>query len=200
MNFEAGVAGQRAGQQVRLAQDLEPVADAEHRQAGPGGGHQLAHHRGEPGDGTAAQVVAVGEAAGQDRRVHAAQVAVAVPEHDRFGPGEPDRTRRVPVIQRPRKSNDPNPHARSLFPSRAISLAAWTLPFPQPTPGATEERRGPPRQAARPARRRSEGGWARGTGAGAPVHGKVGGGPGGEREGSASWPPGAGAAARPLTT
>src|SRR6202042_3386487 len=95
--------------------DLDPVADAEHRQAGPGGGHQLAHHRGEPGDGAAAQVVAVGEAAGQDDRRHTAQVTVAMPERDRFGPGEPDGTRRVPVIKRPRKSNNPYPHPGSLF-------------------------------------------------------------------------------------
>ena len=36
---EPAVAGQRAGQQVRLAQDLEAVADAKHGQARAGGGH-----------------------------------------------------------------------------------------------------------------------------------------------------------------
>ena len=112
--LQACVTRQRARQQVRLAQDLEPVADAEHRQPGPGGGHQLAHHRSEPRDGAAAQVVAIGKAAGQDHRVHAAQVAVPVPERHRLGPGRPDRPRRVPVIERPGKGYDPYPHAGSL--------------------------------------------------------------------------------------
>ena len=38
---EPAVAGQRARQQVRFAQDLEAVADPEHRQASPRGGHKL---------------------------------------------------------------------------------------------------------------------------------------------------------------
>src|SRR5690606_2338205 len=70
------VAGEGPGQQVRLAQDLEAVADAEHRQAGFGGVGERLHHRGEPGDGAAPQVVAVGEAAGEHDRVHAAQVGL----------------------------------------------------------------------------------------------------------------------------
>ena len=91
--------GQRAGQQVRLAQDLEPVADAEHRQPGPGGGHQVGHHRREPRYRAAAQVVAVGEATGQDHRVDAAQATVAMPERDRLGPGEADRAGGVTVVE-----------------------------------------------------------------------------------------------------
>src|SRR5690606_23147168 len=58
---EVCVAGERPGQQVRLTQDLEPVADTEYGQPGTGGGRERLHHRGEPGDGTAPQVVAVGE-------------------------------------------------------------------------------------------------------------------------------------------
>jgi hypothetical protein len=69
---EARVPGERARQQVRLAQDLEAVADAENRQSRPGRGDQLAHDRGEPGDRAAAQVVAVGETSGEDDRVGAA--------------------------------------------------------------------------------------------------------------------------------
>ena len=42
------VADQRARQQVRLAEDLEAVADAEHRQAAAGRLDHLGHHRGEP--------------------------------------------------------------------------------------------------------------------------------------------------------
>ena len=37
MNVQVVVADQRAGQQVRLAEDLEAVADAEHRHARAGG-------------------------------------------------------------------------------------------------------------------------------------------------------------------
>src|SRR6202035_5507833 len=77
---QARVPGERAWQQVRLAEDLEAVAYAEYRQPRLGRGYQLAHHGGEPGDRTAAQVVAVREAAGEDDRVNAAHVAVRVPE------------------------------------------------------------------------------------------------------------------------
>ena len=79
------VADQRAGEQVGLAQDLEPVADAEHRHPAPGGGDHLGHHRREAGDRAAAQVVAVGEPAGEHDRVDALQVVVAVPERDGLG-------------------------------------------------------------------------------------------------------------------
>ena len=96
---QARVPGQRAGQQVRLAEDLEAVADAEHRQSRPGRGDQLAHHRGEPGDRAAAQVVAVREAAGQDHRVDAAQVAVGVPERDRLRSRVPHGAGRIGVVQ-----------------------------------------------------------------------------------------------------
>src|SRR5260221_1473185 len=81
--MQAGVPDQRARQQVRLAENLESVADAEYWQAGYSSGDQFSHHGSEPGDGTAAQVVAVGKAAEHDHGVHAAQIAVAVPERDR---------------------------------------------------------------------------------------------------------------------
>src|SRR5918994_6243836 len=55
------VADQRAGQQVGLAEDLEAVADAEHRQPVVRGTHHLRHHRREARDRAAAEVVAVRE-------------------------------------------------------------------------------------------------------------------------------------------
>src|ERR1700761_303800 len=73
-----------------FAQDLEAVADAEHRQPGPGRGDQFGHDRGEPRDGPAAQVVAVGEATGQDDRVHAVQVVLVMPEGDGIAAGPLD--------------------------------------------------------------------------------------------------------------
>ncbi len=79
---EPGVPHQRAGQQVGLAQDLEAVADAEHRAAvGRVALHRL-HDRAEPGDGAGAEVVAVAEAAGQDHDVRALKAGVAVPDED----------------------------------------------------------------------------------------------------------------------
>jgi hypothetical protein len=84
---------------VRLTEDLEAVADPEHRQARPGRRHQLAHHRGEPGDRAAAQVIAVGETTRQDHSVHAAQVALAVPERDRLAASPGDRAGRVGVVE-----------------------------------------------------------------------------------------------------
>src|SRR6202044_1947651 len=99
---------QRAGQQLRLAQDLESVADAEHRQAGPGGGHQLGHHPREPGDSAAAQVVAIGEAAGQHHGIDAPQVAVTMPERDRDGARPADGPGGIVVIERARKRDDPD--------------------------------------------------------------------------------------------
>ena len=74
------VADERAGQQVRLAQDLEAVADAQDGQASSGLAHDLAHDGSGRRDRAAAQVVAVGEAAGDDDRVDAVQVGVLVPQ------------------------------------------------------------------------------------------------------------------------
>ena len=70
-NFRSAVAQHRAGQQPRLEQDLEAVADAEHRAAGVGERRDRGHDRREPRDRAGAQVVAVGEAARQDDDVGA---------------------------------------------------------------------------------------------------------------------------------
>ena len=78
------VGQQRAGQQARLAEHLEAVADPEHEAAGGGELGHLLHHRREAGDRAGAQVVAVGEAAGDDHRIDALQVAVAVPQDHRL--------------------------------------------------------------------------------------------------------------------
>ena len=78
------VADERAGQQVRLAQDLEAVADAQDGQASSGFAHDLAHDGSSRRDRAAAQVVAVGEAAGDDDRVDAVQVGVLMPQGHRL--------------------------------------------------------------------------------------------------------------------
>ena len=61
------------GQQARLAEHLEAVADSEHGPAGVGELAHRPHHRREAGDRAGAQVVAVGEAAGNHDRVDSAR-------------------------------------------------------------------------------------------------------------------------------
>ena len=119
------VAGERAGQQVGLAENLEPVADAEYRQARPGRGQQRGHHRGEPRDRAAAQVVAVGETARQDHGVHAQQVALTVPDRHRLAAGPGHGARRVDVIERPgeRDHPDPGPHEQEATGSGRVPCA-----------------------------------------------------------------------------
>jgi hypothetical protein len=115
----AVVADQGARQQVRLAQDLEAVADPQNGHATSGRLDHLGHHRSEAGDRAAAQVVAVGEAAGKDYSVHTAQVMVAVPQRDRLGAGQRHRALRVDVVERTGKGDDPDPHA--------VASATWTV-------------------------------------------------------------------------
>jgi hypothetical protein len=87
---EPRVPEQRPGKQVRLAQDLEPVADPQDRAARCGVALDRLHHRAEPRDRPGPEVVAVAEPAGQDHHVGAAQVGVPVPDQvgvgtDRLG-------------------------------------------------------------------------------------------------------------------
>src|SRR5208283_740193 len=98
---------------MRLAQDLETVTDAEHRQPRLRGGRDPGHHRGEPRDRAAAQVVAVGKAAGQDHGVRAAQVTLGVPEGDRLAAGPAHRPGRLTFVQRAREGDDANARGQS---------------------------------------------------------------------------------------
>ena len=81
--LEAVVAHKGAGQQVRLAQNLEAVADADDGLASLGVSPHSFHHGRESGDGAGAQVVAVGEAAGDDDGVVGIKVAFTVPDEVR---------------------------------------------------------------------------------------------------------------------
>src|SRR5450830_580342 len=99
----------RAGQQVRLAEDLEAVADAEHREPAARGVDKGVHHGGEPADRARAQVVAVGEPAREDDGVDPVQVVVGVPEGDRGGARQPHGPCRVPVVEAAREGDDADP-------------------------------------------------------------------------------------------
>ena len=79
--LEVGVAHQDAGKKPGFAQDLEAVADAEHEAAARRMGADRIHHGRAAGNGAAAQIIAVGEAAGQDHEVGAFR---------QFGLGMPD--------------------------------------------------------------------------------------------------------------
>jgi len=76
----AGVAHQRAGEQASLAEDLEAVADAEDEAAGVGEALDRLHDGCELGDGSGAEVVAIGESAGNEDGVAALEVFGGVPE------------------------------------------------------------------------------------------------------------------------
>ena len=82
--LEAAIADERAGQQAAFDQDLEAVADAEHQPAIGGELLHRLHHGRELGDGAAAQIIAVGEAAGQNHRIDVAQAGRVVPDEFRL--------------------------------------------------------------------------------------------------------------------
>ena len=100
------VANEGAGQQVRFAQDLEAVADAEDGEASSGLANDLGHDGGGRGDRAAAQVVAVGEASGDDDRVNAAQIGVLVPQRHGLGAGDRGGAGGVAVVKRSREGDD----------------------------------------------------------------------------------------------
>ena len=76
----ARVAHQRAGQQSRLAQNLEAVADAHHQAARVGKAAYALHDRRKPRDGAGAQVIAIGKSARHQDRVAAFQVVRLMPQ------------------------------------------------------------------------------------------------------------------------
>ena len=78
------IAHQGAGQQAGLRQDLEAVANPQHRLAAFGKIHHRLHNHREAGNRTGAQVVAVGKPARQGDKIKARQVASLMPDKLRF--------------------------------------------------------------------------------------------------------------------
>ena len=73
-------------------------------------------HQGRAGrDGAGAQVVAVGEAAGEDDGVDVLEVVVGVPERDGFTPGQAHRAGGVDVVQGAREGENTDAHERVRF-------------------------------------------------------------------------------------
>ena len=105
-NLRPAVLLQRTGQQTGLGQHLEAVADADHRTAVGGELADRVHDRREAGDGTGPQVVAVGEPAGDDHRVDAADGGVAVPEELGLAAERRDRLDDVELAVRAGEEDD----------------------------------------------------------------------------------------------
>jgi hypothetical protein len=107
---EARVGQQRAGQEARLAEHLEAVADAQHGAAGEGELADRLHHGREAGDRAGPQVVPVGEAARDDHGIDPVEVRVRVPEQ--FGVAElPAGEQRVDLVAAAGEADHPKPHA-----------------------------------------------------------------------------------------
>ncbi len=85
---EAFVANEGAGEESALAEDLKAVADAQDGATGCGETFHRLHDLRELGDGSAAEVIAVGEAPGNDDGVEAGERGVLVPDEVGRGAGK----------------------------------------------------------------------------------------------------------------
>ena len=103
--LQAGVAHERAGEQAGLAEHLEAVAAADDRATRSGEVGEGAHHGGEACDSSGAEVVAVGEAAGDDEAVEPGDVRLLVEDVLRLR-AEDALDRVAPVGVRPGAGED----------------------------------------------------------------------------------------------
>ena len=78
--LQGAVADERAWQEPRLAEDLESVANSQHRPAFRGETPHRLHDRAETGNGPGAQIISITEAAGDDDGVKAGQRTLLVPD------------------------------------------------------------------------------------------------------------------------
>jgi hypothetical protein len=104
---ERRVRAQHAREEAGLAEDLEAVADPQHRPAFGRERRHRAHHRREARDRPAPEVVAVREAAGQDDRAGVGrQALVGVPDEPRVGPERSKGPGGIAVVVRPGEDDD----------------------------------------------------------------------------------------------
>ena len=78
--FQADVAHEGAGQQSGFTQDLKAVADAEDKAAVVGKFSHGLHHGRKFGDGAGAEIIAEGEAPGNDDGIAILQIGRVMPE------------------------------------------------------------------------------------------------------------------------
>ena len=125
--LELPVRAQDPWQEAALAEDLEAVADAEHRRPVGREGADPVHRGREPRDRAAAEVVAVGEATGQDHPPGArGQLALGVPDGSGVRPEPLERELRVAVVVRAGEDHDG--HERPSAPWRhSLSSSISTL-------------------------------------------------------------------------
>ena len=110
-NFRPRLRISAPGSRPALHQNLEAVADAEHEPAIGGELAHRRHHGRELGDGAAAQVVAVGEAAGQDHGIDVAERGRIMPdEFRRLAEIVGDRVPSVVIAIAAGKDNDAKFH------------------------------------------------------------------------------------------
>ncbi len=95
--FQPRIAHEHAGQKLGLAEDLEAVADAEHEPAVAREGAHRVHDRRARRDRAAAQIIAIGEAAGHHDEIGSLrQRGLGMPDHRRLvARGELQRARHV---------------------------------------------------------------------------------------------------------
>ena len=111
--FEIAIAHQDAGQQAAFGEHLEAVANAEDRDPGARLGDDVAHHRRLRRHRAAAQIVAVGKAAGKDNQIERGQGGFAMPDHRRRAPARGLQCyRRIAVAVRSGKNDDRSLHSR----------------------------------------------------------------------------------------
>ncbi len=116
---ERRVAQQRPGDQARLGQHLEPVADAQHEAPVGREARHRPHDRAEPGDDPCPDIVAVGEPTRQDDRGSTVEGRLLMPERDRVGTGQGEGVERVTVAIASGEDDHADPHAhRQRLPGR----------------------------------------------------------------------------------
>ena len=99
------------GSRPRFHQDLESVADAQHQSSIGGEFADCRHDGRELGDGAAAQVIAVGEAAGEDHGIDIAERGRVVPDEFRgLSKIVSDRVKSIVIAVASRKNNDAKFH------------------------------------------------------------------------------------------
>src|SRR5215211_6055211 len=94
---------------MRFAEDLEPVADPEHRAAGLGVPRNGLHRGGEARYGPGAQVIPVGKPSRHDDYVDPVEAVLLVPDHACVA-DPPAGRQRVTVVARARELKDAEPH------------------------------------------------------------------------------------------